>query len=457
MSDLITQYYRCPESYNQPYRNVRFGSVGTYPSSGMETPGPRSADEPSTHFAARSVSEAVKQSEIEDLTSCTFPDPWQVIDHLRSEKYVPDWREAPPVCALARMYYLARPILPVAVRKHLQKFYFRGWKKRSFPHWPVDFTVDALHEQLLLASLRASGAQCIPFVWFWPEGASSCAIMTHDVETAAGRDLCGKLMDIDDSYGIKSSFQVIPEQRYVTSPVFLDSIRSRGFEIVIHDLNHDGHLYRDRKQFLERAAKINAYGKLYGAQGFRAGSLYRKQVWYDALDFAYDMSVPNVAHLDPQRGGCCTVMPYFIGKILELPVTMSQDYTLFNVLNDISINLWKQQTELIMLKHGLISFIAHPDYLASMRRRSIYEELLEYMVRLRDERNIWIATPGEVNCWWRQRAEMTLVEEGENWRIEGPGNERARIAYASEDQGRLVLNLERQPPKELSYCNIDRS
>ena len=108
---------------------------------------------------------------------------------------------------------------------------------------------------------------------------------------------------------------------------FLSSIRGRGFEVVVHDLNHDGHLYKTRKQFLERAAKINAYGREYRAKGFRAGVLYRKQLWYDALDFEYDMSVPNVAHLDPQRGGCCTVMPYFLGNLLELPVTTTQDYT----------------------------------------------------------------------------------------------------------------------------------
>ena len=71
--------------------------------------------------------------------------------------------------------------------------------------------------------------------------------------------------------------------------------------------------------------------------------LYRKQSWFDALDFAYDMSVPNVAHLDPQRGGCCTVMPYFIGDMLELPVTMTQDYMMFHILKDYSIGLWKQQ------------------------------------------------------------------------------------------------------------------
>ena len=191
--------------------------------------------------------------------------------------------------------------------------------------------------------------------------------MTHDVETKAGRDFCQTLMDIDDSLGIKASFQIIPEERYEVSPEFLESIRQRGFEVVVHDLNHDGHLYRDREQFLERAAKINSYGKDYRADGFRAGVLYRKQLWYDALRFAYDMSVPNVARLDPQRGGCCTVMPYFMGNILELPVTTIQDYTLFNILNDYSIDIWKRQIEIIMAKHGLMSFIVHPDYIMKPR------------------------------------------------------------------------------------------
>src|SRR5205085_12314007 len=140
--------------------------------------------------------------------------------------------------------------------------------------------------------------------------------------------------------------------------------------------NHDGHLYRNRKQFFERATKINSYAIAYGAEGFRAASLYRKQLWYEALKFSYDMSIPNVAHLDPQRGGCCTVMPYFIGNILELPVTTTQDYTLFNILNDCSIELWKQQMEIIMEKHGLISFIVHPDYIIKPQQRRIYEALL---------------------------------------------------------------------------------
>jgi hypothetical protein len=344
--------------------------------------------------------------------------------------------------ALARAYYFIRPILPVAFRRHLQKFYLRGWEKIPFPRWPVDTSVDDLLGQLMLLAVRSTEVEQIPFIWFWPDGASSSAIMTHDIETTAGRDFSAMLMDIDESFGIKASFQVVPEERYAVEPKFLSSIRDRGFEVVVHDLNHDGHLYRTREQFLERAAKINAYGKQYGADGFRAGVLYRKQVWYDALDFAYDMSVPNVAHLDPQRGGCCTVMPYFIGDILELPVTATQDYSLFNILHEHSIDLWKRQIDLIMEKHGLMSFIVHPDYVVTAQERGVYEQLLNYLRGLNKEKGVWLSTPGEVNRWWRQRDQMTLVSDESGWHIEGAGSDRACVAYASERDGRLRLSLE---------------
>jgi hypothetical protein len=210
----------------------------------------------------------------------------------------------------------------------------------------------------------------------------------------------------------------------------------------VHDLNHDGLLYRNRAEFLRRAEKINAYGKQFGAEGFRAAVLYRRQLWYDALDFSYDMSVPNVAHLDPQHGGCCTVMPYFIGNIVELPVTTTQDYMLFHILDDHSIRLWEKQIDLIMQRHGLMSFIVHPDYVAQPRERGTYEALLARLARLREEKGVWIATPGEVNRWWRQRAQMNLVEDGAGLRIEGTGSERARIAYATEESGQLVMTLQ---------------
>ena len=201
-------------------------------------------------------------------------------------------------------------------------------------------------------------------------------MVTHDVETSSGMDFVPRLMDIDDAFGIKLSFQVVPEGSYAVSPKLLGTIRGRGFELGIQDLSHDGNLFDDWKRFRIRAQSINRHVEAYGATGFRAGRLYRNVDWYDELDVSYDMSVPNVGHLDAQRGGCCTVFPYFIGKILELPLTASQDYSVFHILGDYSVGLWKKQIDLVRARNGLASFIIHPDYVRESKALAVYESLL---------------------------------------------------------------------------------
>jgi hypothetical protein len=307
----------------------------------------------------------------------------------------------------------------------------RGWKDITFPDWPVDTTVERIHQKPLALSLRAQGLERVPFIWFWPDGFSSCAIITHDVEDPSGKDFCAGVMDLDEAAGLRSSFQLVPENRYSVTPSFRDSITSRGFEVNVHDLKHDGRLYAEHAEFLRRAKRINNYIREFGAQGFRSGILYRNADWYEAFDFSYDMSIPNVGHLDPQRRGCCTIMPYFIGNIVELPLTCTQDYTLFQILGDYSIGLWKNQIGIVQENHGLISLIVHPDYIIEQRAQDTYKALLGHLAQLRADGSTWTALPRDVANWWRQRSRMELVYENRRWRVKGQGKERARVAFAS--------------------------
>jgi hypothetical protein len=76
------------------------------------------------------------------------------------------------------------------------------------------------------------------------------------------------------------------------------------------------------------------------------------------------------------------------------------------------------------------------------REWDVYKSLLVHLAQLRDEKKVWIPLPGEVDRWWRQRAKMTIVEDDHGVRIEGEGSERARVAYASEMNGKLVYSFE---------------
>jgi hypothetical protein len=360
--------------------------------------------------------------------------PDQLIDYFRREYYAKRFaRHSQRIvdqASVRHAYYFVRNLLPVSLRRLIQRAYLSDWKDLPFPHWPVDLTVDILHDELLRTSMKAAGTQRLPFIWFWPEGASSCLIMTHDVESMVGRDHLFALMDLDESYGLKASIQLIPEERYETPRDYIEEIRRRGFECNVHDLNHDGCLYEDYIEFLRRAKKINSHVRRIGASGFRSACMYRNQDWFQAFEFSYDMSVPNVAHLEPQRGGCCTVKPYFIGKVLELPLTTTEDYSLFHVLDTYSVDLWKQQVDLVHRRNGLISFAIHPDYLVENRPRKVFESLLDFLREKVSRERIWAALPGDVDRWWRARSQMRLIPRGNHWEIEGPEKQRARVAYA---------------------------
>jgi hypothetical protein len=438
MACALMDLYRCPdeficfarvESQERKPKFFRFGSATCF--------GPLSLDEDHEYGSAtQDIRELALLSD--GIVRLPFS-PTEIIDNLRLERYVQ--RTARSNEILRRLYYHVRPLTSAGMRKRIQRFHARNWRSLEFPDWPVDTTVEKLCEELVILCMKAQGIEKLPFVWFWPRGSHGCVVITHDVEALVGRAFCDELMDVDDSFAVKASFQIVPEDRYEISEKFIDHVRARGFEVGIQDLNHDGRLFDNEEEFLRRAKIINRHAEEYSARGFRAAVLYRNPEWLGKLRFSFDMSMPNVAHLDPQRGGCCTVFPYFIGDILELPLTTTQDYTLFHILNDRSVDLWKAQTELILSKNGLVSFIVHPDYVNESAAMAVYKELLRYLSGLREERPLWFSLPSEVDTWWRARSKMSILWEGNSWRIEGDGSDRAVLAYATVVNGRIAYEL----------------
>ncbi len=373
----------------------------------------------------------------------TLPfNPSEVIENLRFERYVGAANAqisyiTDSQSLSRRIYYALRPLFPVYVRRILQRIALQDWSKISFPSWPIDTTVEDLTNWLWTIALETTGASELPFIWYWPNGAAAAAIMTHDVETGAGQDFCYRMLELEKEYEIKSAFEIIPEVRYEVSDAVLDAIRKAGSEVCVHGLNHDGRLFSTKEIFDSRVGPINAYAKKWGATGFRSPVMYRNLNWYGAFDFSYDMSVPNVAHLDPQRGGCCTIFPYFVGDILELPLTTIQDYPLFNVIRTDAMEMWAKQTQAIVARHGLASFIIHPDYIVEPTRQALYSQLLKMLRSYGDTKNVWLALPGEVDRWWRARNEMNLAQRDGKWFVQGRGSEQASVGYVKLVGGKL--------------------
>ena len=453
MSSHLLEHYRCPEEFVRFQLSGPLSSAAGFFRCGQDTIcyGTTAAGYHTPHADAL-LYDAIRDVETAGPLAKLPFDPDEVIDNLRLERYKKrnkpsEWGRKERF--LRDTYYRLRPAMSVGLRKYLQRLHSRQWRRTAFPRWPVDSTVEQLSESVLLASMKAQGLDRIPFVWFWPRGAAACVIMTHDVEDQSGYDFCGELMAIDDAYGVKASFQIVPEGKYEVAEDFLQRVRDQGFEINIQDLNHDGYLFSERQNFLERVKKINRYGVEYGAKGFRAAVLYRNLDWLDALEFSYDMSVPTVGHLDPQHGGCCTVMPFFVGNQVEIPVTTTQDYMLFHIIGDYSLDLWKMQSAEILEKHGLLSFVIHPDYVIDDQPRKTYCDLLRWLSEFATAEPLWFALPGEVDRWWRARNRMNVVRDARGWRIEGPESDQAVLAFATIEGDRLQYEL----PASLQLVN----
>ncbi|HTV00769.1 MAG TPA: hypothetical protein VMF13_09540 [Luteitalea sp.] len=446
MMHPLVEYFRCPEQVALTRTAGGLSPQSGYFRAGAAIGYGRAATAPAARCDAALPDLSPDVAGVDGETVLPF-DLAEVVGNLRHERYPEAQRSIAGIASPSvtrALYYLARPLLPVPVRKHLQRWHWKGWQDIAFPRWPVDASVDQLMRTAVSALLGSGHVREFPFIWFWPDGAPACGMVTHDVEGPSGAAFCGSLMDLDERFAIPSSFQVVPEAPWSTrgdTRSLVEQLRGRGFEVNVHDLSHDGRLFRDRERFLRHATTINARGREFGSRGFRSGAMYRRQDWLGALDIAYDMSVPNVAHLEPQRGGCCTVMPYFNGHVLELPLTTAQDYTIFHVIGEYSTALWERQIAAILEENGLISVIAHPDYLLEARAQAVYEQLLDRLHALRATRGLWLAAPGEIDRWWRQRHEMTLVREGAGWRVKGPGSERARVAWARLDDSRVVYDI----------------
>ena len=64
---------------------------------------------------------------------------------------------------------------------------------------------------------------------------------------------------------------------------------------------------------------------------------------------------------------------------------------------------------------------------------------------LASQRDGWHALPREVAQWWRTREGLRCVADGDDVLIDGPGAERASVAWARADGEGVVIDAEPLP------------
>ena len=146
-----------------------------------------------------------------------------------------------------------------------------------------------------------------------------------------------------------------------------------------------------------------------------------------SLGFDYDSTYFDTSPYEPQPGGCCSWLPFMIDGMVELPITLPQDHTLFEILGGLDERLWLDKARFLRERGGMALALTHPDYARNERLVSAYSHLLEEFA---DDKTAWKALPCEVSAWWRARAASRLAVEDGEWRIVGPAAERGAIEFA---------------------------
>jgi hypothetical protein len=288
-------------------------------------------------------------------------------------------------------YYGLKPAIPAGVRFAIRHYHAIPLKWAVADTWPIN-----------------PAAVGVPANWpGWPDGKKFAFVLSHDVEGRKGLERCRMLAELEMRFGFRSSFNFVPEGEYVT-PVELRSYLIRnGFEVGVHDLHHDGSLYRSQTSFSKSALKINQYLEDWKAVGFRSGFMRHDLEWISKLDIRYDASTFDSDPFEPQPDGVHTIFPFWVHRpdgsaYLELPYTLAQDSTVFLVLREKNTDVWKRKLDWIAEQGGMAFVIVHPDYLAFDQRPSsseysvdLYQDFLEY-VQKHYQDSAWFAKPCDV-------------------------------------------------------------
>jgi len=335
-------------------------------------------------------------------------DPNAAVEALWREEYVPPAKRTVLPRSLLSVYYAVKPLIPTALKTRMRgTMAQRAEAAEQFLGWPTDQSLDELQRLLLKLILMASDRLSLRFAWFWPDRHPWAAVLTHDVETGAGLANIPRVVEIEQQRGLRSSFNLVPLDYEIPESV-LEGLRDGGFEVGVHGLTHDGLLFSSWRTFSNRVERINEYAHRWNAVGFRSPATYRNLDWFHMLEFEYDSSVSNASRFEPQPGGSASFFPYQVDGMVELPITVPQDHTLFGLLEQGDAGTWLRTLQEIRDANGMACVLAHPDpargYIGLAENEDHYVALLDALAAS----DAWIPLPRDLARWWRARASAQL-------------------------------------------------
>ena len=351
-------------------------------------------------------------------------DPNRAVHAVLSESYssMAAGRRSAVLAVLRRAYYRARPLVPRRQQIAVRRAFTRVQARSAFPRWPMEPALHDFCDGVLRLAARVAG-QPLATIAPWPRGYSWALVLTHDVETGTGYRNIDPIRELEVAQGYRSCWNFVP-RRYEVEDAVVADLRASGFEVGVHGLYHDGRELESLSTWRRRLPEIHRYAARWGAVGFRSPGTHRVWDYMPLLQVEYDSSYPDTDPYEPMAGGCCSLLPFTNQGLVELPITLPQDFTLFTLLERTDESTWVDKTEFLRERGGMALLDTHPDYLIDETARSAYERLLS---AFRTDDSAWKALPRDVARWWRRRSDSHLRQRDGSWVVEGPAGEEGRV------------------------------
>ena len=352
-----------------------------------------------------------------------------------SEYYLRERYATQGIARFAGAYYLLKKILPRSAQIALRRRHARSRAQREFPSWPIEDLLVRHQHETLKAEIEAAGGESVPFVNFWPGGRRFAFVLTHDVEGPAGIANIERVRKVERAHGIVSSWNFVAEDYAIPDGLF-EKLRADGCEIGLHGIHHDRRLWKNEETFERTLPTIRRYLADWQAVGWRSPVTYRNADWMPRLGVLYDSSFPDTDPFEPQAGGCCSIFPFFLEDLVELPITLVQDHTMWELLQRTDIDLWVEKSTWIAENHGLVNLDTHPDYLIEQGRLDLYDKFLG---RLTELEGGWHTLPRDVASWWKDREQMSVDSDGLT--VIGGEAWDATVTHARAADGQIVYDI----------------
>jgi hypothetical protein len=225
---------------------------------------------------------------------------------------------------------------------------------------------------------------------------SPSLVITHDVDTARGLEYAHELKAVEARLNLSSIWFLVTEAYDLDARLLRDL--ADGSTIGSHDTKHDGKLIQihNKNDLVKRLKRSRS--KLESiidkpVDSFRSPLLQFSAEILSGLaeaNYKKDFSAPTwePSHPSTMSGfGVETVQPFEIGGILEVPLTLTQDHQVMNVLGlntREATKFWVQQARFVRSIDGDIVLLVHPDYDFAQHPED-YQTLLEQLVSVNAE------------------------------------------------------------------------